>query len=85
MIEEGRTHDHRRITNTDIEVCTFLKTHSAESDTVVVPTDKTNGYETVPLADYIRWVESHLAKDARIIERDQLEAVFQEAKELAKR
>ena len=85
MIEEGHIHDHQWIVNMDIEIRTFLKLFSTDHNTVVIPTDKTNGYKTVPLAGYIWWVEPHLGRDARVIERNQLEAVLQEATELAKR
>jgi hypothetical protein len=42
---------------------------STDANTVIVTTNKTTGYKTVPLADYIQWVDSHLESNAREVER----------------
>ena len=84
MVEEGRKNDPRKKNGLNIEVRTLLSQLSEDPHTVVVPTDKTNGYEVMPLSKYVGWVETHLAKDAREVERSELLAVFNQATALAR-
>ena len=45
-------------------------------DTVIVPTDKTSSYRTVPTTTYCNWVETILNSDARIITKEQIGFIY---------
>ena len=46
---------------------------------VVVPTDKTNSVQLVPLEDYIDWLDDHLTKSVKVINRSRVVDLEQQA------
>jgi hypothetical protein len=52
------------------------------SSLVVVPTDKTNSFKAIPLQDYIRLMESHIASAAIEVPRGRLLEIHLEAEQL---
>eukprot|EP00957_Ditylum_brightwellii_P131191 10006218-Ditylum_brightwellii.AAC.1 len=50
---------------------------------IVVPTDKTNGYQLVAIEDYIKWVNSHMKEAAIPIKRADIVKLHQDATDFA--
>jgi hypothetical protein len=64
----------KRLINGDIKT---LKTNLMNNeDTVIVPTDKTSSYRTVPTTTYCNWVETILKSVARIITKEQVGEIY---------
>ena len=59
------------------KVLALISKLSKLEDVMLIPTDKTNEYRVVKLADYIRWCPQHLAKDAIQIDRPRLTEIHE--------
>ena len=51
----------------------------------VIPTDKTNSFRVVLVEDYIKWINQHLKKSAKVIPKDKLDTVVKQGKDLLKK
>ena len=50
----------------------------------MVPTDKTNNFTTVVTKDYIKWVEEQLKKTTKVVPRNYVTGLHEDAEECLK-
>ena len=85
--EQLRTHlltggDKQKVSQFDQDMSNTIKDLNSVEDWMMVPTDKTNGWEPTCVTHYIEWMHGHLAQDYKEVPYDRLLKIYEEAKAL---
>ena len=79
LLSDLETNTPKNLTKKAKEIISLERKLQGATNTVVIPTDKTNSFQVILLEDYKKWVLCQLDEKAKVINEDKLEKIYEEA------